>query len=377
MHRNVMKRYCTLSALILTAALSLVSCSTPPAYYDNVKKVFPAVVRVVTGDKMGSGVVVTKEGYVLTGQHVVGNDKTATVQFNSGTSYQGTVITADQARDLAVIKLPENASGYPYAFLGNSNESNALQTGSPVLVIGYPAGNDIKNLSLTTGVLCAFPRMQSVSYLQSEAKVSAGSSGGPMTNSAGEVIGIINSQYTNMEGRCATFATASSEAKSLLDQLAQGKPATASAPVVTPSTSCSDVGCPAPNFTLSTPDGKQVTLSSLKGKKVVLAFVSTRCGTCLETTVCLQDIYKSWSREQLEIIAVISQEKSEDVQRWAKMYGFTNPAVLDTDSAVYNRYRPDRSPVLYFLDKDGIIKSIKYPPIDDCAKSIDALLRLY
>ena len=90
--------------------------------------------------------------------------------------------------------------------MGNSNESDALQISSPILIAGYPAENDIQNLTLSTGILCAFPRMQSVSYLQSEAKISAGTSGGAMMDSSGDIIGIINSKYTNMEGRCATFA---------------------------------------------------------------------------------------------------------------------------------------------------------------------------
>jgi peroxiredoxin/V8-like Glu-specific endopeptidase len=362
--------------LLIAIPLALNSCSAPPAYYENVKRVFPAVVRVVSADRTGSGVIVTKEGYVLTGQHVVGNDKTVTLQLNNGAAYQGNVITADQARDLAVISLPDNTAGYPFASLGSSSESDALQTGSPVLVIGYPAGNDIKNLSLSTGTLCAFPKMQSVSYLQSDAKVYPGSSGGPMTNSAGEVIGLINSQYTNMEGRCSTFATASSEAKALLDQVIQGKPAPGPVPATSPA-ACSDVGCHAPDFNLPTADGKQVSLNSLKGKKVILAFVSTRCSTCLETMVCMQGVYGNWPRDQVEIVAITSQEKAEDVQRWIKTYGFNNPVLLDSDGAVYNRYRPDKVPTLYFLNGDGDIKIKKYPPLDDCGKTLDALLRLY
>ena len=376
---QTISKYVQTSALALTIVIPLVlnSCSAQPAYYDNVKKVLPAVVRVTTGEKVGSGVIVTKEGYVLTGQHVVGANKMATVQLNSGTRYQGAIVVSDQSKDLAVMKLPDSPSGYPFAVLGNSNESDALQTGDPVLVVGYPAENNIKTLSLTTGTLCAFPRMQSVSYLQSDAKVSAGSSGGPMTNSSGEVIGIINSKYVNMEGRCATFATAASEAKAMLDQVTQEKPAPGATPATATATACSDVGCSAPDFNLTTLDGKHVSLTRLKGKKTILAFVSTRCSSCLELIVCIQEIYGNWPRGQMDVLTIVSKEKSTDVERWIKLYGIKTPVVLDADGAVYNRYRPDRVPALYFLNGDGNIKIKKYAPLEDCARTLDFLLRLY
>lgn len=365
--------------LLFLSFFPLASCSVAPANYDNVKKIFPAIVRVIAEDRMGTGIILTGEGLVMTSQHVTGDVKIVTVQLNSGISYQGTVLADDPDVDLAIIQLPDNQSGYPFAALGSSDESDALQTGSPVLVVGYPAGNDIKKLSLSTGVICTFPRIQSVRYLQSDAKVYAGSSGGPMTNSAGEVIGIINSKYTNMEGNCATFATASGEAAIFLNKIMKAQspyPPSASQPSAQQE-QCTEVGCHAPDFNLSTPDGRQFNLSSLQGKKAIIAFVSTRCSTCLETMICMQDVYSGWPREQLEFIAIINQEKNADVVNWIKLYGIKNPVVLDFDGTVYNKYRPEKVPTLFFLNGDGMIKMKKYPPIPDCARGIDALLRLY
>jgi peroxiredoxin len=224
--------------------------------------------------------------------------------------------------------------------------------------------------------------MQSVSYLQSDAKVHPGSSGGPMVDSAGNVIGIINSKYGNMEGRCATFATAVNEAKTLLARVEQGQPAALppAPPVTKPATaqtSCSEVGCHAPDFSLATPDGKTITLSSLKGKKVILAFMSTRCSTCLQLILCIQQFYDNWPREQMEVVAIVSQEKAADVASWTKTYGLKNPAVLDPAGEVYNKYRPEKVPALYFLNSDGTIKIKKYGQIDDCATELDSLLRMY
>lgn len=375
--------------ILLTAILPLIivtvvsaSCAAQPAYFENVKGAFPAVVRVISPSEMGSGVIVTQDGYLLTSQHVVDNNKTVTVQLNNGASYQGTVLVADTDRDLAVIKLPDNPAGYTYAPMGDSTESDALQISSPVLVIGYPGGRDIHSLSLTTGTICSFIRMQSVSYLQSDAKIAAGSSGGPMTDSSGNVIGIINSKYTGMEGRCATFATAINEAKLLLNSAVLGKtaPAPAATPVPIPASdqnSCHEVGCHAPDFSLQTTEGKTLSLSSFKGKKVLLIFSSTRCPTCLQVTLCTQQFYENWPRDQLEIIFIVSQEKTAEVAGWIKTYGYKNPVVIDPDRAVYDKYRPDKVPALYFLNSDGIIKIKKFGEIDDCATQLDSLLKMY
>jgi len=366
--------------MFIVFALVFNSCQAPK-YYDNVQRVFPAVVRVSTEDEIGSGVIVTDTGYILTSNHVLHDSKSPIVMLNNGSQYQATVATVDSARDLAVIKLPDNPAGYPYATLGSSTESNTLQIGSPVLVIGYPGENDINHLMLSTGSICAFPRIDSVGFLQSEAKAYPGSSGGPMTNSNGDVVGIINSRYTNLKDSCSTFATAINEAKPLLDNLATGGQPVAVAPEenITSASSlpCASVGCLAPDFSLPTVDQKELTLSSLKGKKVIVAFLSTTCNACLQTMQCLLPIYATWPRDQLEMVFVVSGEQFDDVQHWVKLYGIKCPVVLDSLELVLNQYQPDQSPALYFLTADGHIKITKFPPIDGCTAQFDALLRLY
>jgi peroxiredoxin len=366
---------------LIVFALVFNSCEAPK-YYDNVKKDFPAVVRITTNDRMGSGVIITKEGYVITSKHVIGDNQSPTVMLNNGAQYQATVATADDARDLAIIKLPENPAGYPFATLGSSTESNTLQLGSPVLVMGYPADNKINQIMLTTGTICAFPRIDSVSFLQSDAKISPGSSGGPMADSNGDVIGIINSQYTNLKDACTTFATAASEAQALLDSMASGQlpPALPVAPpstTATPILPCANVGCLAPDFSLPTTDQKELTLSSLRGKKVILAFLSTTCNACLKTMECLLPLYATWPRDELEMVFVVSGEQFDDVQQWVNTYGIKCPVVLDSLGLVQNQYQPEQHPALYFLTADGHIKVRKFAPIDDCTQQFDTLLRQY
>ena len=73
----------------------------------------------------------SKEGLVLTSQHVVDNNTIVTVQMNNGASYQGSVAVSDADRDLAVIKLPENPSGYPFAAIGNSGRNQTPEIEQP------------------------------------------------------------------------------------------------------------------------------------------------------------------------------------------------------------------------------------------------------
>jgi len=305
---------------------------------------------------------------------------------NNGAQYEATVAAADDARDLAIIRLPDNPAGYPYATLGSSTESNTLQISSPVLVIGYPADNKINQIMLSTGTICAFPKINSIDFLQSDAKIDPGSSGGPMTDSNGDVIGIINSQYTNLRDTCSTLATAASEAQALLDSISRSQslaplppplPPMPPAMTATPASPCPDVGCLAPDFNLPTVNQKELTLSSLKGKKVIVAFLSTTCNACLQVVECLLPIYNSWPRDQLEMVFVISGEQYDDVQRWVNTYGIKCPVLLDSQEKVLDLYKPDQHPALYFLTADGQIKIRKFPPIDGCTAQFDALLRQY
>ncbi len=120
-----------------------------------------------------------------------------------------------------------------------------------------------------------------------------------------------------------------------------------------------------------------ISLDSLKGKKVILAFLSTDCSSCLEMTTCLQQVYANWPREQLEVLAIMPHERVQDVERWTKLFEVKNPVVLDTDAAILNMYIPDKQPGMFFLDSEGVIKAKMFPPFEDCTKEIDSQLRLY
>jgi len=169
---------------------------------DAKEKVFPAVIYIkvlkesmesgkkVTQEVGGSGVIISPSGEALTNWHVV--DKAVEIRclLLNGLGVHADVIGFDKDTDLALIKLrlPEGASEVPYAKLGDSTR---LQEGDFVMAMGAPWG---LNRSVSIGIVSCTRRYLPVSeynlWLQTDAAISPGNSGGPLVNTAGEVIGI-------------------------------------------------------------------------------------------------------------------------------------------------------------------------------------------
>jgi 2-alkenal reductase len=135
----------------------------------------------------GSGVVISKDGYIVTNNHVVEGEQSLAVIYADGTRHEAKLIGADPLSDLAVIQVSDPVPGF--AALG---DSDALQPGETVIAIGSPLG-DFKN-SVTVGVVSALNRTVPGSgqegLIQTDAAINHGNSGGPLLNVRGEVIGI-------------------------------------------------------------------------------------------------------------------------------------------------------------------------------------------
>jgi len=358
------------------------SCSTSPCR-DNVSKLFPAVVRIVAGDKMGSGIMVHESGYVLTSWHVVGEEKTAHVTLSSGVEYTGSVLAADQARDLALIRITGGKGEYACASLGSSVESDGLQTGDAIAIAGYPAYTDSVLPTMSQGILCAFPTIESVRFIQASAQVYPGSSGGPMLNCFGEVIGIVNGRYTNIGTGCTTFATAVDEAATLMllvngsSSVTTGPASVAAANQPVAPRICPNVGCAAPDFTLSGLNGQQVSIDSFKGRKVLLVFTGTTCTGCSQLMRCISQVYDAWPRAQLEVLVIVSGESDAAIREWAAANELKCKVLSDPAGQVAGLYRPASLPAIYFINTYGEIKVKRAGFPDNCATGIDTLLRLY
>src|SRR6188474_1244145 len=172
---------------------------------------------------VGSGFIVDSKGYILTNEHVVEGATRITVGLQSGEKFRGRVIGIDEETDVAVIKI-DSAQELPTVTLG---DSNAAQVGDWVLAIGSPFGLDqtvtagiISKKERETPYFSSFQR-----FLQTDAAINRGNSGGPLVNMRGEVIGM-NSQIATSTGdyNGIGFALPANETSFVYKQLiAQGK----------------------------------------------------------------------------------------------------------------------------------------------------------
>jgi serine protease Do len=155
----------------------------------------------------GSGVIISNDGYIVTNNHVVDGADELTVTLSNRKSFKAKVIGADPASDLAVIKI--DAQGLPFLIYGNSDE---VKIGQWVLAIGYPLNLET---TVTAGIVSAKGRTLDInsrqsqtpleSFIQTDAAVNPGNSGGPLINPEGQLIGI-NSAIASPTGSYAGYS---------------------------------------------------------------------------------------------------------------------------------------------------------------------------
>ena len=154
-----------------------------------------AMPREFEHKSLGSGFVVSQDGYILTNAHVVDQADEILVRLNDKREFRAKVIGADKRTDVALIKI--DAVGLPVVRLG---DPGALRVGEWVLAIGSPFGFDS---SVTAGIVSAkgrsLPQETYVPFIQTDVAINPGNSGGPLFNMKGEVVGI-NSQIYSRSG---------------------------------------------------------------------------------------------------------------------------------------------------------------------------------
>lgn len=173
------------------------------------QKVNPSTVTVLTGMSdgsamVGTGVIFTEDGYILTNAHVIAGGSECYVVLDTGENHRARLLGLDEEKDLAVIKL--DAAGLPAAEFG---DSDALTVGDPVYAIGNPLGVELRG-TLTDGIVSAINRDVYVdgvtmTLIQTNAALNNGNSGGPLINVYGQVVGINtmkmgSSSTTSVEG---------------------------------------------------------------------------------------------------------------------------------------------------------------------------------
>ena len=121
------------------------------------------------------------------------------------------------------------------------------------------------------------------------------------------------------------------------------------------------VGSRAPDFSLTTLDGKQVSLSQYRGRKVILNFWASWCSPCKIELPHLQEIYDKYKDgSDVTVVTVAGSESDEnEIRSFISMKGFTFPVLLDSTESTFNRYDLTSIPKTFFLDKNGVIKKVQ------------------
>ncbi len=167
-------------------------------------------------NSLGSGFIVSEDGYVLTNNHVIDGADVIHVRLNDRREYIATLVGTDPRTDLALLKI--EATDLPTVNMGDSDE---LKAGQWVLAIGSPFGFDY---TVTAGIVSALgrnlPSDNYVPFIQTDVAINPGNSGGPLFNLEGEVIGINSQIYTRSGGFMGvSFAIPSNLVMSVVDQL--------------------------------------------------------------------------------------------------------------------------------------------------------------
>ena len=179
------------------------------------------ITTVENSATQGSGIILTSDGYVVTNAHVIGNSKTAyllQVVTSDGKSYNAGVVGYDSRTDIAVLKM-DDAKDLKAATFGDSEK---IELGEDIIVVGNPGGLDYQN-SITKGIVSAVDRKMSstslVKYIQTDAAVNPGNSGGPIVNLYGQVVGIATAKIVSEKYEGMGFAIPSATAKDIIDTL--------------------------------------------------------------------------------------------------------------------------------------------------------------
>jgi len=172
---------------------------------------------------LGTGIIISPEGYIITNNHVVGGAETIIVNLNDKRTFKAKIIGSDEKTDIALIKIEPKGSKLPVAPLGDSDK---IEVGDFAIAIGNPFG---LNWTFTFGVISATGRSSVLdenapfkSYIQTDVSINPGNSGGPLLNIRGQVIGINSAIYSTSGGSIGIgFAIPINIVKNVIAQLIQ------------------------------------------------------------------------------------------------------------------------------------------------------------
>ena len=231
------------------ANLAALESTRPPSFATIAKKTMPVVVNISTSlqrsarsgsndpideffnrffgetipresnqRSLGSGILISKDGEILTNYHVVRSADTIKVKLADQTEYEARLVGKDDRTDIALIKIRKSGGNLPFAKLGISSQ---LDVGDWVMAIGNPFGLEH---TVTAGIVSAKGRVIGAgpydNFIQTDASINPGNSGGPLINAVGEVVGVNSAIFSQSGGNVGIgFAIPIDLAKKVVEQL--------------------------------------------------------------------------------------------------------------------------------------------------------------
>jgi serine protease Do len=195
------KRSSYISALELTSFHPETARALPADF----SAVLDGVVTVKPGAGFGTGFIITEDGYVLTAAHVVSGLKTVSVRMHSGLVLDADVVRVDDGADVALIKLP-GTSHKPLELA-----SDAAAVGIDVYAVGNPASEELSS-SVAKGIVSGIRELEGHKFIQTDASINFGNSGGPLMGKDGRVLGIVSSKVVGAGVEGLGFAVPVTEA---------------------------------------------------------------------------------------------------------------------------------------------------------------------
>ena len=188
------------------------------------KVVYGSIFGQSVAQGAGSGVIVTKDGFIVTNNHVIDGAEKVTVRLRNGEVHDAIIWGVNTKNDLAVIKI--EAQDLPVATFGNSDN---LKVGQTVIAIGNPLGE--LGGSVTSGIVSSLAREikidnKMMTLIQTDAPVNPGNSGGALFNMAGELIGVVNAKSSGSDVEGIGFAIPSNTAYGIVQDIIANKSST-------------------------------------------------------------------------------------------------------------------------------------------------------
>ncbi|MBI4526461.1 MAG: DegQ family serine endoprotease [Deltaproteobacteria bacterium] len=177
-----------------------------------------AVPKEAPQRSLGSGILISKDGEILTNYHVVRNAEVIKVKLADQTEHEAHIVGKDERTDLALIKIKKATNNFPVVRWGTSTN---LEVGDWVMAIGNPFGLE---LTVTAGIVSAKGRVIGAGpydkFIQTDASINPGNSGGPLINVQGEVVGVNTAMFSQSGGNIGIgFAIPIDLARKVVDQL--------------------------------------------------------------------------------------------------------------------------------------------------------------